>query len=499
VAAGSTPELVRFGRQSDVGLRRTLVSGSTILVGARAVVLVLQTAIGIALARLLGPSDFGLVGMVTAVLNFALIFRDMGLSYATVQRKDLSEQELSNLFWLNIGFGACSTLAVAALAPVIQWFYGADGLGVLVLALCVGFFLNAASVQHAALLRRRFRFGELAVADLGSVAIAGVAAVLLALGGLGVWALVAQQVARALAFLVFVVLFAAWRPRRPRRAAGTASHLKFGAEILSFEVVNYVGQNLDKIVIGKFFGPSILGYFTRAQELVLLPISQIRGPMATAAVPALASAQDDAAEYGRAFLLIVKINSVAAVPFLVLAALEARTLIPLILGEHWSPSVPFLRILSVSGVPMVIAGILGTHLIATGDSRRYVNWGTCRAFVLGIGVVVGIPFGAIGIAASLAVTNWLVFVPSVLYVLHRGHVRAVDFFKVSTRPLVFAALSAGLVLLSRQALHLNPLPSMLAEVCLFCSGYATQAVVDPDFRSVAAAVWSGHRQGIARL
>ena len=490
VAGSENSPSVGFGHEHGTTVSRTILVGGATLVGSRAIVLLVQTGIGLVLARLLSPSDFGLVGMVTAIMNFALIFRDLGLSYATVQRADLNEQQLSNLFWLNIGFGGSATLILAALAPVLQRFYRVDGVAVVLLTLCVAFFLNAASVQHAALLRRRFQFRWLAIADLLSVSGSGTIAVVMALGGFGVWSLVAQQVARALTFLLIVVLSSGWIPASPRRGAGTFGHLKFGSEIFAFDVINYLGQNLDKVLMGRFFGPVIVGYFTRAQELVLLPISQIRGPMTTAAVPALASAQNNAPEYRRGFLLISKINAVISLPFLVIAAMEAPVLVPWILGQQWLPSVPFFQLLSLSGIPKVLVGILGTHLIASGESRRYLLWGSWHALVLIIGVVVAIPYGATWVAVSLVVSNWLVFLPSVLYVLRHGHVRVNEFLRVCLLPMGFAAIGAGAAILARHTLGLSSVVASAVESGVFFMVYSVQIVVDPELRLAAASAWT---------
>lgn len=488
------PAGVVFGDASGGDTRTTILRGGSLLVGVRLVVLVLQTLIGLALARLLDPADFGLVGMVTAVLNFALVFRDLGLSYATVQRGELSEQQLSNLFWLNLGFGALTGLVLCAVAPLVQAFYRAEGVAVAVLVLSIAFVLNAASVQHAALLRRRFRFGALGTADLTSVALSGAVAVAFAAGGAGVWALLLQQVLRGVIYLALVVKQADWRPAPFRRGAGTLAHVRFGLEILAFDVVNYLGQNVDKVLIGRAFGPATLGYFSKAQELVLLPISQLRGPMTTAAVPALASAERRPEDYRKGFLLISKVNAFAAVPALVLVALEAPFAVPWILGVQWTPSVPFFQLLALAGIPKTIIGILGTHLIASGQSRRYFWWGSWHGAVLVVGVLVALPFGAHAVAVSLVLTNVLVFVPSAVYVLSGGVIGIGGFLRTCVAPIGSSTLGLAAVLALRRLGGPSGPCGMGMEIIAFLVVYGALSCLDREVRSLLFAAASRLRR-----
>ena len=455
----------------------------------------MQTAVGLILARLLEPATFGLVGMVTAVVNFALVFRDLGLSYATVQRAELSDQQLSNLFWLNLGFGGLSGLVLCALAPVLQAFYRVEGIAVVALVLSAAFVLNAAAVQHAALMRRRFQFRALATADVASVTLSGGLAIAVAASGAGVWALLLQQVLRGALFLTIVVRKSRWRPRRFRRGAGTFGHVRFGLEILGFDVVNYLGQNLDKVLIGRAFGAATLGYFTRAQELVLLPISQLRGPMTTAAVPALASADKNPKEYSDGFLLISKINAFVSAPFLVLVALESPVLVPWLLGPQWIPSVPFFQLLALAGLPKTIVGILGTHMIASGQSRRYLWWGSWHGAVLIVGVVVTIPFGALAVAASLVATNALVFVPSVLFVLSGSHIGVRAFMRASLLPVVLSGGSLAATLGLRHVFAPAGVGGAIAEGSAYLLTFGVLSCFDSELRSLVGAGWR-HLQAV---
>jgi polysaccharide transporter, PST family len=214
--------------------------------------------------------------------------------------------------------------------------------------------------------------------------------------------------------------------------------------------------------------------------------------MTSAAVPALAAAQGNPSEYGRGFLLIAKVNAITALPFLALTALGAPALVPWLLGPQWGPSVPYFQLLALSGIPKTLVGILGTHLIASGASRRYLLWGSWHAAVLLIGVVVTIPFGPIWVAVSLVASNWLVFIPSVVYVFRGGPIGARAFLRTFVVPIGFAGVGVAAAIATRYALGLRTITmeSFVAEAGVFCLAYCMQVFVDPELRSTIAALWN---------
>ena len=262
----------------------------------------LRTGSMIVLSRLLLPRDFGLVAMATAVTGFLSLFRDFGLSSASVQRTGVTDDQVSTLFWINLLVGATLAASCVAIAPGLARFYGEPRLLQITLALGVGFLLNGSAVQHRALLQRRMQFGVLALIDTLSLILAIVLAVSMAIVGFGYWAVVAMAVSPYLGGAVGVWIAAKWIPGLPRRNSGVAPLLKFGGTLSLNSLVVNLAYNTDKILLGRFWGQ-------RRSACTAVPTNSSTSPwtvsiplISQVALPALARVQNDPERMRRHFL-----------------------------------------------------------------------------------------------------------------------------------------------------------------------------------------------------
>ena len=211
-------------------LKGRTISGAFITIASQGTQFLLNLASIMVLARLLAPKDFGLYAMVTTVMGFLRIFQDAGLSTATVQRQEITHAQVSNLFWVNVGLGGVTTLLVAALAPVVAWFYREPRLVGITLVLSSTFLLASSAVQHIALLNRQMRFGAIAMIDIVSMLAGYLTGIGMALSGYGYWALVGAAVAQVAIKLVLAWLISGWRPQLPSRNTQTWHLLTFRRE-----------------------------------------------------------------------------------------------------------------------------------------------------------------------------------------------------------------------------------------------------------------------------
>jgi len=271
--------------------RRTLRGGAVTLAGqgARFVLNLTSTAI---LARLLVPQDFGLVAMVAAITGFLATFRDMGLSAATVQRREINHQQVSSLFWINVLVSLVVTLVTAAVAVPVANFYGDVRLVKITLALSLAALVTGLGVQHQALLARQMKFAVLSAIDLTSLAVGIFVAALLAQRGAGYWARVAMQLTVAITQSTALWVASSWRPGFMSWNSDVRAMLAFGGHLSGFNALNYIVRNFDNVLIGKFLGAVQLGIYSRAYQLLLLPLSQINGPISNVAVPVLSRLQN---------------------------------------------------------------------------------------------------------------------------------------------------------------------------------------------------------------
>ena len=427
-------------RIEDGRITRGLVAGGVYTAGGRAVALLVQVIVGIVQARYLTPSDFGLFGMVTTITSFTIIFKELGLSYATIQTQDINYEQVNALFWVNALVGTILTCATAASAWPIAAFYKTRAVVPLTLAMSTVFLLSGISVQHAAILKRKMRFREMAVADVGSAILGALVGLLLVLQGVGVWALVLMQIVKWLAYNLLVWGYLPWMPSRPRAEAGIRSLVTFGGNIMAFDFVNYFSKNVDRILIGRYYGAGILGFYSKALELITLPITQIRGPLTVVGIPALSALQEDGPRFSRHFIAITEINAALCVPAMLWLSAGADFLVPLLLGHQWIDAIPYFRWLAAAGVFQSAVGILGTMLIASGNSKRYLIWGLWHGAAMALCYASILFTTPLTMVKLFLVVNAAVFVPSAYFCSYGTWVKARDFLWAHAMPFGFGGL-----------------------------------------------------------
>jgi O-antigen/teichoic acid export membrane protein len=288
---GPSGKLALQGSMSDLK-GKSLRGGFANLCG-QAVNFVLRLSFMIILARLLDPRDFGLVAMVTVVTGIYGMFSSAGLSSATVQRDKITVDEISTLFWINVLIGAFLATLCLATAPVLVAFYQEPRLFWVTQAMGAGFLVNAAGVQHLALLQRQLRYITLAVIDAVSQLSCIAVGAGLAVAGLGYWALVAAAIAAPATATACAWIVSAWVPGRPRWNVGIRSMLVYGGTITLNGLVVYAAYNVEKVLLGKFWGADALGIYGRAFQLTRIPSDYLNGAIGGVAFSTLSRLQDE--------------------------------------------------------------------------------------------------------------------------------------------------------------------------------------------------------------
>jgi PST family polysaccharide transporter len=406
----------------------------------------LQMGSTVVLARLLTPQDYGLIAMVTAVTGFVAMFKNLGLSMATIQRAKIDRPQISTLFWINVLLSVGVMLVTATLAPVIAWFYGEPRLITITLALAGAFIFGGLTVQHQALLRRQMRFGSLGIIQIVSMLVGIITAIIAAFYGAGYWALVLMHLATAITNLLGVWLVCDWRPGLPVRGSGVRKMLAFGGHLTGFNIVNYFARNADNILIGKFISADALGLYAKAYGLFMMPISQIRNPLNQVAMPVLSSLQNQPERYIKYYQRLIDIMASLTIPLGLYCAIEADFLIRIVLGQQWLGAVSVFRILVIAGLIQPIASMRGLVLISHGFSDRYFYWGLFNAFLTVTAFLVGLPFGIEGVAAAYAIVNYIILIPSLLYCFHKTPVTVSLFMRSMSLPLLASLLAFGSVI-----------------------------------------------------
>ena len=430
-------------------LKGRSVRGGAITMTGQAARFVLSMGSTAVLARLLTPQDYGLLAMVTAITGFVAMFKDMGLSMATVQKAEINNDQISTLFWINVLLSLGVMFVITALAPAIAWFYGEPRLTLITLALAGAFIFGGLTVQHQALLRRNMRFGSLALIQIISMSVGILTAVIAAFYGAGYWSLVLMQLATAIAGAIAVWVACGWRPGLPVRRAGVRSMLAFGGHLTGFSFVNYFSRNADNILIGKFISAAALGLYAKAYGLFMMPITQIRGPLDEVAMPVLSSLQNQPERYIKYYQRLVDIMASLTIPLALYCAIEGSFLIRIFLGQQWLGAVSVFRILVIAALIQPVAGTRGLVLISHGFSDRCFYWGLFNAILTVTSFLVGLPFGIEGVAAAYAIANYVILIPSLFYCFQKTPVTVSLFMRTLASPALAGLLSAGCVILAK--------------------------------------------------
>jgi PST family polysaccharide transporter len=476
------------------GLGSRAARGAFVTFGGQGVRIVVQLASVTLLARLLEPSDYGVVVMVTALIGVAEIFRDFGLSSAAIQTKVLSVQARSNLFWLNTGLGFLLTLLVFGSSWPIAAFYGDERLVPITQVLSVTFLLNGMSTQYRASLNRSMRFGALVIVDVISVLIALLVAVSAAIGGLGYWALVAQQLLIPIVGLGVLLVVSKWLPMRARREPGMASLVKYGLNVSGSQVLVYLGRNFDSIWIGNQFGASALGFYDRAFQLLMLPLNQINAPATKVALPVLSRLQDQPARYDAFLLRGQSILLNVIVPIFIFATATAEVLVPIVLGNQWAQSVVLFQILAVGGLARAAA--YATYWVAL--SKNLTRISLLLALVTTpmtiLAIIIGSLWGVTGVAVGVGVTSFVSWPLGLWWYGLKSDAPVLRVFFAGLRTMTAWALPGFIAYLAIGYLDgLLEIWRLLIAVAIFLTASAAVALIWPAFRRDVIAVISTAR------
>lgn len=386
--------------QRDLG--RVAARGAGITLAGQSARILLQLASVVVLARLLAPEDYGLLAVGLVVVGIGEVFRDLGLSTAAIRTPDLTTHQRDGLFWLNVTAGTVlAGVAVLAAEPVAGAFGEAE-LADILRWLSLTFLLNGMAAQYRAGLVRELRFGAVAACDLSAQLIAFGVAVTAAAAGAGYWALVAQQLTQGAVALVVVVALGRWAPGRPRRGVGLAPLVRFGGGLTGTQLVFYVGNNLDNVVLGLTAGPAALGIYNRGFQLVMTPLGQLRSPATTVAVPVLSRLQGDldrASDYLRRSQLALGFSLVAG---MALVAGAAGPLVDVLLGDRWAQVAPVLALLAVAGSAQTLSFVGYWVYLSRGLSGALFRYTLLTLCLTAVCIGVGSRFGVVGVAAGYA-------------------------------------------------------------------------------------------------
>lgn len=364
------------------------------------------------LARLLKPSDFGLMAMVAVFTNILANVNDLGLSTAIIHKQDFKEEHLSSAFWFNLLVGIVITAVFLVIAPLIARFYSKIALTPIIMVLSVTFTFTSFGSIQVALFQKRMDFKTLAIVETSASILAGATAIVLAALGFGVWSLVAQALVATFIVAVLAFTLSGWRPKLIFRWRPLWELISYGLHVMGFSITDFFSRNLDNLMIGKFLGSLQLGFYAIAYRLLLFPLGTISNVIGRVVFPALSTIQDDKEAVRNAYEWATCCIGAITFPLMAGLAILAPQLVRVALGLKWERSIFLIQILSLVGLVQSITITVFWIYYSQGRPDTLFKFGLFVAVFYAIAFVIGLRWNVEGVAVSYAIAVSLLIYPA---------------------------------------------------------------------------------------
>lgn len=392
-------------------LGRVALGGATAVLGGQVVRVAVQLVSTVVLSRLLSPTDFGLFAVVLSIVALGELLRDFGLTTAASRATNLGKAAASTLFLLNTLLGFVLMVLAFVSAPVIATMFGQPGLEPLVQLLSTTFLVSGLAAQFRAEINRRLQFVRLALVDAIPAIIGLAVAIVWAMISPTAFALAGQQLVVAIVGLVLAVALAGWFPGRPAPIAEIRPLLTFGINLFTTQLLAYAAKNADNYALASAWGPAVVGVYSRAFQLLMLPLNQLTAPLTRVSVPLLTRAH----EAGRQLLpLLVRTQTMSILVlgsvFAYLAG-AAPYIVPTVFGDGWGAMIPVFQLLAVGGIFKALNQVLFWGFLSLGRTKSQVGlYAVTQPLIVGA-ILLGLPWGAVGVAIGHSIgyaVSWLI-------------------------------------------------------------------------------------------
>ncbi|MSU23200.1 MAG: hypothetical protein EXS32_05170 [Opitutus sp.] len=424
--------------QAAHGYRATLIS--------QGIRLSCKAASVVVLARLVSPSEHGVFAMAASLFMLLVLFRDLGLGAAAVQAPTLSEEQCSTLWRVHAVVGVALAALAVALAPVLAAFYHEPRVAGLITTMSAGLLIIGGNAWPRVLLTRQLRFAELNRVETIAAVVGTVAAIVAGGLGAGAYAFVAFLLVSEVISLVEAWRLCGWRPTAPVRWASLREIWRTGVNLTGYNVVQYFQQQLDTLLMGRWFGAGALGLYNRPAQLLALPVQHGTAPLTQVLLATLSRLGPDSPEFARHVRSTANLIAHLTLPLAVVCISLPHETVQLILGAAWPEAAPLLRWLAVNAAISYLSATIYGVSVAAGQTRRLALLSLVVLAATGLGLWAGKTSGPAGLAAGLAVTNFALLGPRLWWATRGTPVRLGDFLGSFAGPLgLAAALAAGML------------------------------------------------------
>lgn len=367
----------------------------------------IQFVVQIILARLLLPSDYGMIALVMIFILLANVLIQKGFNTSLVQKKEADEVDFSSVLYLSLIVSGLLIILLFFLSPYIASFYREPRLVLILRVLSLTMFFGAFNSIQNAYVIKHMMFKKLFFSSLGAIFVSGLVGIVAALAGLGVWALVFQQLTNQLMITCILWFTVKWRPRLVFSLKAVKSLFSFGWKLLASSLLNELYVNLRTLIIGRVFSPTMLGFYNRGQQFPQFIVTNIDGSIQAVMLPTLSAHQNDIKRVREMVRRSIVTSSFIMFPMMVGLAVIAEPLVKLLLTEKWSPAVPFLQLFCVQYAIMPIHTANLQAINALGRSDIFLKLEVIKKIVGITIILVTLPYGIYALAVGSVIGDLL--------------------------------------------------------------------------------------------
>ncbi len=424
------------------------------------------------LARLLMPDDFGCIAMLYVFIAVSAIFVNGGLGTALIQRKNPTHLDYTTVFYWNLAVSLIFYLLLFFTAPAIARFYAMPQLSAVLRVQSLTLLIQAFAIVQATQLQKQLRFRELSIRNLIAAIIGTVIGIAMAFWGYGVWSLVASSLCSAVASVLLLWRMSSWRPTWEFSWKSLGSLFSFGGLMLLSSLVETIYVNIQRLIIGKMFTASDLGYYNQAKKLEEVPTTTLSTIVNEVSFPVFSKLQDDRQQLHRALRKNIKAVTYLNFPLMMLLIVIAHPIITLLYSSKWESSVPYFQILCLYGF-LYTLNTLNTNIIKSLGKGALFFFLQLSKRLIGIGmIVVGVKWwGIMGMMWSIAIFGLVCYIINTIAV---GKLVRYGLFRqfMDWLPcLLVTAVSVVVAWLCGHFWHLHEYGMMLIQICLFSITY----------------------------
>lgn len=390
-------------------LRKKTLIGSFWMMIERFGYLTIQFVSNLVLARLLSPDDFGVIGILMVFITLSNVFIDSGFSASLIQKKEISETDKSTVFYINLSLASVVYIILFFTSPWIADFFHNESIASLLRALGIVLLIDSFCTIQNTLLSRDMNFKLLTKIKLVAILIAAIVAIYLAYSGYGIWSLIVQYLLYSTIRTITTWMVAKWRPIIAFSKESFKTLFGFGSKLLLSTFVAELYVNFQQILIGRFYTPADLGYYSQARQFQQIPTGTISQVINSVAFPAYAKLQDDRVKLKELFRQNVRLVSFLNTPLMVLLAVIAQPLIILLYSEKWVGSIEYFQFLCICfGIFLAIHQCSLSVLKAVGRSDYVLKLEIIKKVLGIIFILVGIKiWGLWGILYALGLNSFI--------------------------------------------------------------------------------------------